>query len=218
MTQMVTQTAAELTVTDLKTDFKKDSPASSSWADWAQSHWRKLLLAGVVILGALGVRAGLQSFEATKNKNANSALFEARKKASGYETVAETWPGTRAAFEALMALGDIEAQKDPKSSKAATWYEKADAQTSDPREKLLARYSAAYAREKEGKLELALSQVESAQKLGLTHLKGELALQRARLLDLLGNKEEATKAFDAIGQDFAGTETARTAEGWKASR
>ena len=198
---------------------------SASLVDWILANRKRLLALLVVLLLALASLAVVQSRQSAAAARASEAFYEATRAEAGsdaavaaYQKVAQSWPGTHAAWDALMALGDLEAKKDPKGAKASEWFEKADAQASDARDKLIARYSAAYSREAEGKLELALAHVESAQRLGLPHLKGELALARARLLDRLGKKDEAVQAYDAILKDFAGTETARTAEGWKAAR
>ena len=175
--------------------------------DWIQAHRKRLLIVLLTILaisGALGVRNTLRHETA---KKAAGALYEARKLGAespagiaALEKVAKDFAGTSAAWESLMLLAR---------------YEQADSAATEAREKLFARYARAFALEREAKSADALASIESAQKLGLPHLKAELALTRARLLDKLGKRDEAVKIYDAVAKEFANSDAGRTAENWK---
>ncbi len=176
--------------------------------DWVLAHRSRLLLALLTLLAvsaALGVRNSLKLDAARK---ASAALYDARKLGSeapagiaALEKVAKDFAGTPAAWEALMALAR---------------YEAADSAATEPREKLFSRYALAFQHEKDGKLAEALAALERAQQLGLPHLKAELALTRARILDRQGKREDAAKIYDAVAKEFPNSDAGRTAENWKA--
>lgn len=199
------------------------SHSSSSLVDWAIAQ-RKTLLAGILaILVAAGALSAYQASKASTAKKAATALFEAKKLGAeseagltALEKVSKDFVGSHAAWEALMLLGDRHSKKTPQADTASTWYEKADPAATDARERLLSRYNLAYARELQGKWDMALAAIESAERLGLPLLKSELALNRGRLLERMGKTTEARQAYEAIAKDFADSEAARTADQWKA--
>lgn len=199
------------------------SHSSSSLVDWAIAQ-RKTLLAGILaILVATGALSAYQASKASTAKKAATALFEAKKLGAeseagltALEKVSKDFVGSHAAWEALMLLGDHHSKKTPQADTASTWYEKADPAATDARERLLSRYNLAYARELQGKWDMALAAIESAERLGLPLLKSELALNRGRLLERMGKTTEARQAYEAIAKDFADSEAARTADQWKA--
>jgi predicted negative regulator of RcsB-dependent stress response len=217
----MTQTASAENL--IQSDSQSSPSTGSNLMDWALENKGALLALVLAVLALVGGWSGYKAYRLQQAKKASAALYEARKLGTeseagtqALEKVSADFPGSHSAWEALMILGDAQAKKDPKSEAASTWYGKAESAATDAREKLLARYSQAYSLERQGKFEPAITQIESAQRLGLPHLKAELALNRARLLQLANKKEEALKAYDAVSADFANTDTARTAEQWKA--
>jgi len=195
-------------------------------------------VAGVILVISLfiGVR---QSAQEKKNLAASSNLFSAQQllekeqKSNGkdgvtsvdqqlsgaiaaFKKVQAEYSGTLAAWEATVQIGNLYLKFEPKSGKAATWFEAAQKAAPSSREKLFSNYSLAFALEEQGKFEDAIRALDSAIALKLPYFKAELALTRARLLLRGGKNEESTKALDQVSKDFANTDMGRKAEQWKA--
>jgi len=213
----------QTTTIDSNPALSSSNASGSSLVDWAIAQ-RKALLAGILaLLVAVGSWSAYQSSKASTAKKAAAALFEAKKLGTESEAglaaldkVSKDFVGSHAAWEALMLLGDHHSKKAPQADLSASWYEKADQAATDPRQKLLSRYNLAYARELQGKWDLAFTAIESAERLGLPIFKSELALTRGRLLERMGKTSEARQAYEAVAKDFADSEAARTADQWKA--
>lgn len=184
--------------------------------------YRKGIAAVILILVAVaGASSARRSAREAREARASEALFAARaatgdQRLQALEKAGLEHPGTAAAGEALILLGEAQSAKDPSGAAAGAWFQKADQQARSNRDRLFARYALAFAQERGGKLAEAIATLESAQKLGEPLLKAELALARARMLQRAGRSAEAQQAYEAIARDFAGSEASRMAEQWKA--
>lgn len=196
--------------------------SSLSLVEWILDNRKTVISILVAIIVTAGIMSALKSSRQAKFAKASDALFAAQSKTAGtpeaqaaLEAVAKDHAGTQQAWQALMILAEA-ATKAARADEAAKWYAQADARATADQGRLFARYGQAFALEKAGKPAEALASIESAQKLAQPMLKAELALARARLLDIQGKKTEATQAYEGIIKDFANSEASRTAEQWKA--
>lgn len=184
--------------------------------------YRKGIAAVILVLVAVaGVSSARRSAREARESKAAEALFAAQSatgdsQIQALEKVSLEHPGTAAAGEALILIGEAHSKKDPSGSASIPWFQKADLQARQNRDRLFARYALAFAQERGGKLAEAAATLESAQKLGEPLLKAELALAKARILQRSGKTAEANQAYDAIAREFSGSEASRTAEQWKA--
>lgn len=122
------------------------------------------------------------------------------------------YPGTRAAFEARMAVGSLY-YNHGEPEKAIPWYQKAT--TSAPRgyDRALAFSSLGYAEENAGKPQDALQSYQKAMSLSEPGIdRGDLLLSVARCYELLKENSKARSTYDQITSQMPNTEQAKMAE------
>jgi tetratricopeptide (TPR) repeat protein len=131
-----------------------------------------------------------------------------------YKGLIEKFPGTRAAFEANLAVGDLFLNRDVKGEGSIAWYEAALKIANSTLEKGFATYSLAYSFEKLGKYKEALEQFEKAQslKIGDIAFKADLYMGIARVSELSGNSEKAKSTYDQLIKEMPNSEYAPMAE------
>jgi TolA-binding protein len=132
-----------------------------------------------------------------------------------YRAVIEQYPGTQAAFEARLGLGDLYyAHGD--SARALPVFQEAFDKTSGSHNKAVALSSVGYAQENQGKTLDALNTFQKALDLGETGLKGDLLLAIARCQEALHDTAKAKATYEQIISQLPNTESSRTAELLKA--
>src|SRR5690606_18846574 len=103
------------------------------------------------------------------------------------KNVAEEFSGTRAGFEAAVALGNLHLQHG-QAEAAIEWFKKASGAAPSRFEEALALYSQGVALEDTGKTKEALAAYIDALNQGQEPLKGELLMAKARVHEALGEK------------------------------
>ena len=126
-------------------------------------------------------------------------------------TVTQKFSGTRAAFEARLALGDLYYQHG-QSVKSLPFYEEASKSSPSTFDRALAYYSLGYAYESAAKLPEAQQAFDRALSMGETGLRGELLLSIARIQEARGQKDEAKKTYDRVISELPSSEYSRSAE------
>jgi tetratricopeptide (TPR) repeat protein len=134
-----------------------------------------------------------------------------------YRTVVEQFPGTRAAFEALLAMGSLYSNHG-QHDKAVSWLEKAGQMAPTASDRGEAYYSLGYALEGSGKYAEAVQAYEKALKSGEPMSKADVLLAIARNQELLGDKAKARETYDQVIKQFPNTDQAHTAETLKAEK
>jgi tetratricopeptide (TPR) repeat protein len=127
--------------------------------------------------------------------------------------VAEQYPGTRAAFEANLQVGDLYFNHG-EAPKAVEWYQKALGGAPDKLAKVFALSALGYANEGAGKFSEALASFQKAMDLGevSSGVKGDVMLGVARSYEEMGDTAKARAMYDQIISQQPGTEFAKTAE------
>ena len=131
------------------------------------------------------------------------------------EGVSKDFPGTRAAFEARLALGDL-FYNHGTPAKAVGWYKQAFDGAPGAFERSLALYSLGFAQENSGQAADAGTTYEKAIALGESALKGDLLLALARTHEARKDMLKAKSTYDQILSQLPNTEYARSAETFKA--
>ncbi len=147
-----------------------------------------------------------------KKMDVDAKLPESIKK---FQAVIQEFPGTRAAYEAQMALGGIYLNHGT-PAKAASWYEQAAKGAPSGFEKASAYSALGYAHENSNKLPEALSAYETAINQGEATLKGDLLMSKARVLELMKDSAKAKTTYDQVIAQLPNTEYAKNAEIYKA--
>lgn len=132
-----------------------------------------------------------------------------------YQELIQKHSGTRAAFEALLALGSMYLEHG-QATKASPWFEKAVADAPNPYEKSLAGLSFGRSLESEGKYADAVAAYEKALGQAEASMKGALLLAIARNHELLKDGAKARATYDRILAQLPNTEAAKDAEAAKA--
>jgi TolA-binding protein len=130
-----------------------------------------------------------------------------------YKAVIKDYDGSRAAFEARLALGDLYFNHG-EAAKAAPWYAEATQSAPAGFEKMLSFYSLGHSQESAGKPKEALEAYENALNLG-EGLKGDLMLAIARNHESLKDTAKAKSTYEQILSQLPNTEYARLAEFFK---
>ncbi len=125
--------------------------------------------------------------------------------------VTEEFAGTRAGFEAAIALGNLFMQHG-ESAEAAQWFQKAAGAAPSRFENALALYSRGVALENVGKNKEALGAFSDALNLGQEPIKGELLMAKARTHEALGEKEQAAATYKRVIEELKDTSYSRDAE------
>lgn len=129
-----------------------------------------------------------------------------------FQGVIARYPGTRAAFEAEMALGSLYYDHG-EPEKAIPWYEKATKIAPTGYDRALAFSSLGYARENAGRPQDALTAYQKALSLAKAGInRGDLLLSVARCYELLKDPSKARSTYDQITSQMPNTEQAKTAE------
>jgi tetratricopeptide (TPR) repeat protein len=135
-----------------------------------------------------------------------------------YKTVAEQYPGTRAAYEALLAIGSLY-QNHGEPAKAVPFLQQASEQAPGATDKAQAFSSLGYALEGSGKYTDAVQAFQKALGVGdaaQVQMKGDLLLSVARNEELAGDKAKARETYDQIIKQLPDSEQAHQAEYLKA--
>jgi predicted negative regulator of RcsB-dependent stress response len=131
--------------------------------------------------------------------------------------VAEKHPGTRAAFESLLSVADLELDRGDAES-AAKHYEAAVRAAQSPFDRDHAKLSLGYALEATGKKAEALTAWTQVADSGVEGtLAAEALISQARVQVALGKKAEAQKALERALTVAPGSEMAQRAERLKAT-
>ncbi|MBL7715769.1 MAG: tetratricopeptide repeat protein [Bdellovibrionales bacterium] len=125
--------------------------------------------------------------------------------------VFEKHSGTRAAFEARLAMGDL-FYDHGQAENAIAHYEAASKIAPKAFEKAMAFYALAYANENAGKYGDAAAAFDRALSLGETSLRAELLTGLGRVHGLNKNVAEANKALDKVISEFPTSDHAKAAE------
>lgn len=133
-----------------------------------------------------------------------------------YQSIAQQFPGTSAAFDANLMLGDLFYAHET-SEKAIPWYEKAVSDAPDSFSKGLALSSLGYSYENSKKYTEAAQAFEKILNLGELTLKPDALFSLARSQIALGQKDLAKGTYDRIIGEFVGTNHAKLAEVYKSN-
>lgn len=182
----------------------------------------KSLVVGGGILLLVALAAGfLMNQSSRQEMDAQNALFLAKKKmatdksTTDLEKVVSDYSGSRAAYDAALALGD-NAFSTQDFTTARKWFEKSVAEAPRAFEKALAHYSLGYALEGSKEYALAADQFNKALNQGQPALKAEVLLSMARVQAMAGKRDDARKTYDRLIAEHAKTEEADRAEALKA--
>jgi tetratricopeptide (TPR) repeat protein len=132
-----------------------------------------------------------------------------------FSAVSEQFPGTRAAFEANMTVGDLYLDHGD-AAKAIPAFEKAVTEAPKSLDRANALSGLGYSRENAGHPAEALQAYEDALKVGEASLKGDLLLSVARSHELLKEPDKARSTYDEIIAQLPNTGAAKQAEALKA--
>lgn len=127
-----------------------------------------------------------------------------------FKSVAKDFDGTRPAFEARLALGDLY-MNHGEAAKSVSWYEEAAKAAPGGFEKMLSYYSLGQASESSGKSKEALEAYDKALNMG-EGFKGDILLGMARAHEALNDSAKAKSTYEQILSQLPNTEYARLAE------
>lgn len=173
-----------------------------------------MLIGAILVIGI----AGLLWNEARvkRDREATNLLFEVQAKAreletkknfaeaaKAFEPVLAKFPGSRAAYEAELHIGDL--WMDAGShDQAAVHYEKAARAASDGFSEVLARYNLGIALESAGKyLEAVASYQKALDARGSEFLKPEILMAQARCYESLNQDAKAVEIYKTVQEKFA---------------
>jgi TolA-binding protein len=131
-----------------------------------------------------------------------------------YKAVVDQYPGTRAAFESLLAIGSLYSNHG-EPAKAVDPLKKATESAPGSADRAEAFYSLGYALEGSGKYSDAVQAYQNAMSAGEPVAKADLLLAVARNQDLMGDKAKAGATYDQIIKDYPNSDQAHTAESQK---
>jgi tetratricopeptide (TPR) repeat protein len=129
--------------------------------------------------------------------------------------VTNRFPGTRAAYEARVTLGDVYL-KHGEAAKAVTHLQQAADQAPGAFERALALNALGYAQEGSGQHAEAVKTFERVAKDAKGDLQGQALLAVARNHELANANDQAKAVYDRILTQLPNTEASRTAELLKA--
>ena len=184
--------------------------------DWAAENW-KLIAGAIGIAAVILVAFGIWN-ESRKEKEraATNALYDAQKAVrplaeakkpaeaeKALSSVIETFPGTRAAYEAAIQAGDLFMDSGA-YAEAVKRYEAAADAAKDSFSKVLARYNLGIAKETAGQYQEAVTSYEDALKVsGSDFLKPELLMAQARCYEALNQGQKALTIYQDVQKNFA---------------
>lgn len=135
----------------------------------------------------------------------------------GYKAVIDRFPGTRAAFESLLAVGSLYSNHG-EAAKAVDWLQKATESAPSAADRSEAYFALGYALESSGKYADAIPAYEKAMGAGGPVAKGDVLLAIARNQELMGDQAKARETYDKIIKEDPNSEQAHTAEALKAQK
>ncbi len=128
-----------------------------------------------------------------------------------YQSVIKDFDGTRAAFEARLALGALYLNHG-EAPKATPWFEQAVNAAPNANERSFALNALGHAQESAGKFTEAHASYERALNQGVEGMKGELLLSMARAQLGAGDPAKARALYDRVISELPESDDARTAE------
>jgi TolA-binding protein len=134
----------------------------------------------------------------------------------GFQSVIEKYSGTRAAYDAEMALGHLYLEHG-QGAKAEPWFQKATEKAPSGLERPLSWVGLGYARESMGKNADAIQAFERAISYGEEGIKGDALLSIARNQEAMKDTAKAKETYDRIIRELPNTEAAKNAELFKAA-
>jgi tetratricopeptide (TPR) repeat protein len=135
----------------------------------------------------------------------------------GYKAVVDQYSGTRAAFEALLAMGALYSNHG-EPAKAVSWLQKATESAPSSADRAEAYFSLGYALEGSGKYSEAVQAYQNAMSAGEPVAKADLLLAIARNQDLMGDKAKSGATYDQIIKEYPNSDQAHTAVSLKAQK
>jgi tetratricopeptide (TPR) repeat protein len=135
----------------------------------------------------------------------------------GYKAVIDQFPGTRASFESLLALGSLYSNHG-EPAKAIDWLKKATDSAPSSADRAEAYYGLGYALEGAGKYSDAIQAYQNAINSGEPVAKADILLAVARNQELMGDKAKARETYDQIIKQSPNSDQAHTAESLKAQK
>lgn len=172
-------------------------------------------LAAVLVVVILGTVLW-QNARAGKNREANNLLAEIQNQARPlitvksfdaaaklYEPLFAKYPGSRAAYEGELQLGDLRMDAE-QFDRAATHYANAAKMASDDFGRVLARYNLGIAEESGKKYQEAVLAYEDAlQAKGSEFLRPEILMAQARCYEALNQKDKAVALYKTVQEKYA---------------
>lgn len=189
---------------------------TKAFSEFVEQNWQFLVsLVAVALVIVVGVGFWTERKQA-REKEATNFLYEIQstvrplveqKKLSEAESalkpLLEKFPGTRAAYEAELQMGDIWMEAG-NFANAVKSYELAAGTAKDSFSQLLARYNLGIAKESAGQFQEAVASYGDALSMeGADFLKPEILMAQARCFEQLKNVAKATEIYEQVQKDFA---------------
>lgn len=189
---------------------------TSGFVSFVQANKKPLavLLGAILVVAVAGVL--WNEARVRRDREATNLLFEAQAKArelgtkknyaeaaKAFEPVLTKFPGSRAAYEAELQIGDL--WMDAGShEQAAAHYEKAAQAATDGFSEVLARYNLGIAQESGAKyLEAIASYQKALDARGSEFLKPEILMAQARCYEALNQDAKAIELYKTVQEKFA---------------
>lgn len=131
-----------------------------------------------------------------------------------FESVAMSFPGTKAAYDAQMTLGNLYYQHGGSADfpTAAKWFAAAASGATKNEDSIAAYYSLGYAHEANGACEEAVKAYDRALNFGESPFGADVLKSQARCYEMLKNVDKAKGAYTQLTQKYPQSEAARFAE------
>lgn len=184
-------------------------------SEFFSKNWKFMAgLVGVLVIG-LVIAGGWSERRKARERAASELLFEVQNTAQPllaskknqeaerlFEPVFEKFPGSRAAYEAALQLGDM--WMDAGSyAEAVKRYDQAVGLAKDSFSTLLARYNLGIARESAGQYQEAVNDYDQALKVkGADFLRPEILMAQARCYESLKQGDKAAQVYQEIQAKF----------------
>ena len=191
---------------------------SMNWADLHEliiSNIRSISVAVGGLVLVLALAAGAVELKNRKEASAVTALYEARQeieanknidlagKVAALTKVADSHSGTRAAYEALLEIGDLHMDNKDYDAGISAYGQAVDAAT-EPFARVLARYNKATAQEIAQKcVEAIPSYAAVLAEPSAEFLKPEVLMAQARCNEQAGNNTAAIDLYQKLQDEFS---------------